>query len=98
MTISLKGLFVTLSINDKHYAEYRFAEWSKFMYFYAECHYAECRYAECHGAKYLRVRFAPILLEYHTAHHKMVMALLVFHKSQIILKNLQLTTLNLEHH
>ncbi len=60
------------------------------MYFSAECHYAECRYAECHGAKYLRVRFAPILVEYHTADHEMVMAL-VFHKSQIILKNLQLT-------
>jgi len=40
MTLSTKGLFLTLSINDiqhkRHFA-------------YQKCHYAQCLYAECHN-------------------------------------------------
>ncbi len=45
-TLSIMGLFVTLSVNDTEflYAECHFAECH-----YAECHYAECHYAECHA-------------------------------------------------
>jgi hypothetical protein len=55
MTLSIMGLFATLSVNDNQlnsslhaeccYAEYHYAE-----YRYAECRYAECHYAECRGA------------------------------------------------
>ncbi len=41
-TLSLKGLFSTLSIND--------TQLSIFETNYAECRYAEWRYAECRGA------------------------------------------------
>jgi hypothetical protein len=52
MTLSIKGLLATVSINDTHittlcrYAEYRYAECP-----YAEWRYDECRYAECLGAE-----------------------------------------------
>ncbi len=56
MTLSINGLFATLSINDKS-AQQHFAITLSgtmlsvvFNLFYAECHYAECCYADCRGA------------------------------------------------
>jgi hypothetical protein len=55
MTLSIKGLYVTLSINDTqrkkqcHYAECRYAEYHVLANYYAECHYNEWHYAECRG-------------------------------------------------
>ncbi len=52
MTLSIEGLFVTLSINDTdratlcHYAECRCA-----VCHYPVCHCAECHYPECHCAE-----------------------------------------------
>ncbi len=51
MTLSIKGLFVTLSIHDtEHYKALLLV--SHFVCCYAECHFAECHYAECCGAKF----------------------------------------------
>jgi hypothetical protein len=48
-TLSIKGLYVTLSINDtEHNTALRYT--LHFIYWYAECHYAKYRYAECRGA------------------------------------------------
>jgi hypothetical protein len=52
---SIKGLFVTLSINDTQHNNnlYRvpLCSVSCFIYCLVECHYAKCRYAECHYAE-----------------------------------------------
>jgi hypothetical protein len=65
MTLSIKGLYVTISINDTqhinslqyavcHYAECRVLFVVMLCRFaecrYTECRYAECRYTECRGA------------------------------------------------
>ncbi len=55
MTLSKKGLYVTLGIRMIcFYAE------SHFIYYYAECRSTECRYAECHYAecRYTECRYA----------------------------------------
>ncbi len=53
MTVSIKGLFVTLSIHDtQHYNALLLCQVSRFISCYAECHFAECHYAECCGAKF----------------------------------------------
>jgi hypothetical protein len=51
MTLSVKGLTVTLRINDtqqKQSAAYRQCYYAEPCY--AECCYAECHYPECRGA------------------------------------------------
>ncbi len=57
MTLSIMGLFVTVSINDIPHngtqqtsIEFYITEFLDFL-LYAECPYAECHYAECRGAK-----------------------------------------------
>ncbi len=51
MTFNIKGLFVTLSINDTLYRVSLCRRWHS-VYCFAECQYAECRNAESHGAAY----------------------------------------------
>jgi hypothetical protein len=57
MTLSTKGLFVTLSIKEtRQIKTFSITNlslcWeSRFIYCYAECHYPECHYAECRGAE-----------------------------------------------
>ncbi len=62
MTLSVRGLYVTLSISDSqhkwhstlqlwHYAECHYAECRVLFIIMAECHCAECHYAECHYAE-----------------------------------------------
>ncbi len=41
-TLSIKDLYVTLSINKTQHKTT-----ACFIYCYAECHYADCHYAEC---------------------------------------------------
>ncbi len=66
MTLSIKGLYVTLSISDtylvtfsitmichyveRHYAECRILFMIMLNVTNAKCRNAECRYAECRGA------------------------------------------------
>ncbi len=47
-TLSIIGLFATLSISDAHFSniERLYAECPVY-YCYAECRYADCHYAEC---------------------------------------------------
>jgi hypothetical protein len=65
MTHSMKGLFLTLSINDIQHCNTAkilgvFMLSVASMYHYAECRYAECRYAECRYAecRYAECRYA----------------------------------------
>ncbi len=67
MTLSIRGLFVKLSISDSELKWHSGLQGSyimlsvimsrsRFIYLYAECHYDECRfdeshYAECHYAE-----------------------------------------------
>jgi len=46
MPLSIKGLYVTLNVND---IEHNLPSESLFSG-YAECHFAECHYVECRGA------------------------------------------------
>ncbi len=62
MTLSVKGLFARLNINDAqhnsyqcYYVECRFAECHYAECRFAECHYAECRYAEWLDANFLHL-------------------------------------------
>jgi hypothetical protein len=50
MTLSIKGLCVTLSISDTQHSNALSLRRVYFIHNYAECHYAECRFAECRGA------------------------------------------------
>ncbi len=50
MTLSKKGLYVTLRISDtQHNNTLPFCS-VVFLFYFAECHYSHCRYAECHFA------------------------------------------------
>jgi hypothetical protein len=54
MSLSIKGLFVTLSIKDTQMKDTQhnknaIMQW-QFSYYYAEYRYAECCYAEYRGA------------------------------------------------
>ncbi len=53
-TLTIKGLFVTLSINGtQHYNTLYWVQLCRvlrFIYCYTECRYAECHFAECHFA------------------------------------------------
>ncbi len=59
MTLSIKGLFATLSITTLYrvshfiycYAEYHYTECRNNVFRYDECRYNVCRYAECRGAR-----------------------------------------------
>ncbi len=52
-TLSIKGLFATLSINDFQHNNTLTLRWvSRFICCYADCRYGECHYAECHYAEY----------------------------------------------
>ncbi len=51
MTLCLKCLLVTLSINDAQHNNKAICWVSLFIYFYAECHYAKFHYSESRGAK-----------------------------------------------
>jgi len=63
MTLSIKGLYVTLGISDTQHNNDPLLCWVplcwvwRFIHYYAECHYADllsvvivAHYAECHGA------------------------------------------------
>jgi hypothetical protein len=59
MTLSLNGLFATISIRDTQHngtQNNNTQHWVplcwvlRFIYCYAECRYADCHYAECRGA------------------------------------------------
>ncbi len=53
MPLSIKGLYVTLSIDDTQHAyALPLCSVSHFMYYYAECHYADFHYADCRDATY----------------------------------------------
>jgi hypothetical protein len=49
MTLSVKGLFLTLSINDIQQKQHSATMLSVIIL--AECHNAECHNAECHNAE-----------------------------------------------
>jgi hypothetical protein len=55
MTLSIKGLYVTVSISDTHHIGRSAIMLSDILlsvsfYYHDECHCAERRYAECRGA------------------------------------------------
>jgi hypothetical protein len=58
ITLTILGLFVTLSINDIQHNSNMVSV--AILYLYAECRYAECRYAECLYAEclYVECRYA----------------------------------------
>jgi hypothetical protein len=61
MTLSIKGLYVTLSIKyTEHYNALHFAAECYVLFIVILCHYAECRYAECRYAecRYAECRYA----------------------------------------
>ncbi len=55
MTLTIKGLLMTLSVHDTWYQRHSVYKsqplcWvSRFICCHAECHSAECSYADCHG-------------------------------------------------
>ncbi len=51
MTLSMKGLFVTLTINDTQHNKTVIMLSVAFIYCYPERLYAECHYAVSHGAQ-----------------------------------------------
>jgi hypothetical protein len=68
ITLSIKGLYVTLSICDIQHNNAMSIGWlslcwvSHFIYDYGECHYAECHYDECRGALFTSIL---IFVSYH---------------------------------
>jgi hypothetical protein len=51
MTISMQGLYVTLSISDTQYERLCHYAVLRFIYYYIECLYVECLHANCHYAE-----------------------------------------------
>ncbi len=50
MTLRIKGLLATLSINDIQHVSNAIMLNVANYYCYAECRYAQCHYAKCRGA------------------------------------------------